>query len=371
MSKHLTENTDSKKTEKTPYSHCLNCGTELNGKYCHECGQEASDPTPSVGGFIIEYLSNAFLWDQKLLPTLWKLVSKPGFLTNSYNSGKFVAYEHPIKLNMFILFVFITLFLLFSDTDKMKDSVHKLTTSEEVFPSLAMSFLSEDAEYSDKMKSSSRDTVSLFAPTYIAEAFPEYLTCIKVLEDNEGEAADRWIAALPSVLIEDQVIILNPDSTYHFNPSSELVIETSDLNLMNTIWEEMVNMTTKYFPMLVLFTAPFLSFAVQLVYRKKKLPYINHFIFALHYTAFIELLLTLIYVIHLTYAPADFLMKWVMTIGSLSYLILTTRNVYDKDSWFKAIGKGLIINFTYLMIGFIVFFGIFIASCVVVGDQAG
>ena len=36
-----------KQQSNAPYKHCLNCGTELNGAYCHACGQEASNPTPS------------------------------------------------------------------------------------------------------------------------------------------------------------------------------------------------------------------------------------------------------------------------------------------------------------------------------------
>ena len=35
---------------------CLNCGTELKGEYCHECGQQKKRGDSSVLGFILEYL---------------------------------------------------------------------------------------------------------------------------------------------------------------------------------------------------------------------------------------------------------------------------------------------------------------------------
>ena len=35
-------------TTKLPYEHCLNCGTELKGLYCHSCGQEAVNKTPTL-----------------------------------------------------------------------------------------------------------------------------------------------------------------------------------------------------------------------------------------------------------------------------------------------------------------------------------
>ena len=36
------QNSNIEKTPNSlPYKHCLNCGTELNGMYCHVCGQQA------------------------------------------------------------------------------------------------------------------------------------------------------------------------------------------------------------------------------------------------------------------------------------------------------------------------------------------
>ncbi len=43
------------------YKQCLNCGTNLQSKYCQKCGQHASNPTPNVWEFIFEYMNNAFL----------------------------------------------------------------------------------------------------------------------------------------------------------------------------------------------------------------------------------------------------------------------------------------------------------------------
>ena len=94
-----------------PYKHCLNCGTELQGKYCHKCGQQVTSKTLKLKDFLIEYANNAFIWDSQCLRTLWNLIRRPGHLTVEYLNGKFVSQEHPLKLNMFLLFVFISLFL--------------------------------------------------------------------------------------------------------------------------------------------------------------------------------------------------------------------------------------------------------------------
>ncbi|MBQ2011487.1 MAG: DUF3667 domain-containing protein, partial [Bacteroidaceae bacterium] len=112
MEEQSTENIQEKGV--APYEKCLNCGTKLQGMYCHKCGQHASNPTPKVWEFILEYMNNAFIWDQNFFSTIWQLLRRPGYLTKVFNAGKFVAYENPLKLNMFFLFVFVSMFLLFS-----------------------------------------------------------------------------------------------------------------------------------------------------------------------------------------------------------------------------------------------------------------
>ena len=39
---------------------CRNCGAELHGQYCHECGQKFSRTEYTMKGFVLEYLKNAY-----------------------------------------------------------------------------------------------------------------------------------------------------------------------------------------------------------------------------------------------------------------------------------------------------------------------
>jgi hypothetical protein len=138
------------------------------------------------------------------------------------------------------------------------------------------------------------------------------------------------------------------------------------LELVNSIFEEMVELITQYFPMLVLFTAPFLSMALSFVQRKSRLPRIHHFIFALHYIAFLEFLMICIFLLHLTVSPPMGLLEGIMTIGSCLYLTIAFRKVYDISNWVKAILKALFICLVYLIIGLFVFIGIFLAACIII-----
>ena len=132
MEKNKLNSKSENKQNNLPYTHCLNCGAELQGMYCHVCGQQATSKTPTVGEFFLEYINNAFIWDSQFLKTFWILIRRPGHLTNEFLAGKFTSQEHPLKLNMFLLFIFITLFVFFASADKMTDSMHSITNEKKL-----------------------------------------------------------------------------------------------------------------------------------------------------------------------------------------------------------------------------------------------
>ena len=202
-----------------PYKQCLNCGTDLQGVYCHKCGQQASNPTPKVWEFIQEYMSNAFIWDTKCLVTIWQLIRRPGYLTNVFNAGRFVTYENPFKLNMFFLFVFVTLFLLFSDMQKAND----LTRNEFVRPYLSLKALNENVDYKAKMEASERDTIQLALPLPYAKEFPEIVTTIRAVTDYDGEKLDTLVVSIPKVLIQDGIILYNGSAVYNFADKNDII----------------------------------------------------------------------------------------------------------------------------------------------------
>jgi hypothetical protein len=349
-----------------PNKQCMNCGTELIGMYCHVCGQEVVNSTHTVKGFIMEYIGNAYNWDSKFFHTIWSLIRRPGHLTNEFISGKFISHEHPLKLNMFLLFIFITLFVLFAGEQEMADSVLNLTNDERVLPGLQMDLLMKDDEYAKKLLESPRDTIRLHAPLFLIKNLPQIFSNLETIEDTKGETLDKWVAVIPHALIEDEYIVIGENGYYHFN--TEIELGRNELDMVNTLWNEMVGIISQYFPMLLLLTTPFLSFSLSLVQRKSKIPRLNHFIFALHYTAFIEFLIICIYIIHLTLAPPTIIFEYALMIGSCTYLAIAYRRVYAISSWWKTIAKTLIISLNYLLILLLILSVIFIIACALIAD---
>jgi hypothetical protein len=92
---------------------CLNCNTELNGRYCHVCGQENLEPKESFWHLTTHFVYDVTHFDGKFFSTLKYLLFKPGFLPLEYSRGKRQSYLHPIRMYVFTSAIFFVIFLSF------------------------------------------------------------------------------------------------------------------------------------------------------------------------------------------------------------------------------------------------------------------
>ncbi len=89
---------------------CLNCKTELQGRYCHVCGQENIEPKETLWGLISHFFYDITHFDGKFFSTTKFLVTRPGFLSTEYVSGRRSAYLHPIRMYVFSSAIFFLIF---------------------------------------------------------------------------------------------------------------------------------------------------------------------------------------------------------------------------------------------------------------------
>src|SRR5216117_3852593 len=89
-------------------THCENCGAQLQGHYCAQCGQAAVDYRRSFRYVIADVLDSFLNWDSKFFTTIALLILKPWRLTNEFLAGKRVRYVNPLRLYLLasILFFF-------------------------------------------------------------------------------------------------------------------------------------------------------------------------------------------------------------------------------------------------------------------------
>src|SRR6266480_2697543 len=97
-----------RRTQHRPFTHCENCGTQLRGHWCAQCGQPAIDYRRSFRYVIADLLDEFLNWDSKFFATIGLLIVRPWKLTNQFLAGHRVRYVHPLRLYLLasILFFF-------------------------------------------------------------------------------------------------------------------------------------------------------------------------------------------------------------------------------------------------------------------------
>lgn len=102
-----------------PLGACRNCATPLvpGGHFCTHCGQETSLHPPSALEFLHEFVGHYIALEGKLWRTLGLLVFKPGSLTREYIEGRKQRYVLPLRLYLTasLLFFVIVKFVGFGD----------------------------------------------------------------------------------------------------------------------------------------------------------------------------------------------------------------------------------------------------------------
>ena len=259
--------------------------------------------------------------------------------------------------------MFLTLFVFFASDQRINNTMQEIANNEMMFATLQMDEISNDEVYIEKIKASSCDTVKILAPISIAEKHPTIIKVHKVIHDTEGKSLDQWIAIIPHVLIAEEIIKPSNDGCYRFNTKAGVAAE--DLELFRAVWEEMSTFSLQYFPVIMLLTAPFLAFSLRVVQRKRKRSYFTHFIFSMHYIAFVDLMIIVIYLFYLVMHPSLTLLNVIFTAFSCIYFARAFHAVYET-SWFRSITKAFLSSAIYYVICLSIFLAIFITACVVV-----
>ena len=100
-----------RKNPPPPLTHCENCGAQLSGKYCAQCGQPAIDYRRSFRHVIVDVLDSFLNWDSKFVATIGWLVLCPWRLTNEFLGGRRVRYLHPLRLYLLASILFFSLLI--------------------------------------------------------------------------------------------------------------------------------------------------------------------------------------------------------------------------------------------------------------------
>lgn len=91
---------------------CQNCGTPLQGPFCHHCGQRDVDLRTSFWALFQEWGSNSVRLDSRLLRTLPGFLLHPHRLARAYVDGQRHRYTPPMRLILSCFSIGVVLLLL-------------------------------------------------------------------------------------------------------------------------------------------------------------------------------------------------------------------------------------------------------------------
>jgi hypothetical protein len=335
--------------ERPALTHCENCGAQLRGHWCAQCGQPAIDYRRSFRHVIVDVLDSFLNWDSKFFATLGLLISKPWRLTNEFLGGKRVRYVHPARLYLLasILFFFaVTYWVKSAHLDpknltpqaraEIEADLEKKTLTPEQRANVEKALKILPPETADKIEQAiKRKETPAEAPK--TEDVPD--------KRPEAKKPDRPLLELDST---DSASPPNRFEKWIEGRAKEKLGERgTNLQLF------LITMTSNL-PYMVLCCIPLFAFVLKILYLRKRVFYIDHLVYALHIHtfAYLAVMLIVLATLGLNRTVPRVLAGWIVgllwTIFAVQ-IFLSIRRVY-RQGWFMTVFKFLVGGFIYLIV---------------------
>src|SRR5215469_2322812 len=340
-----------------PLTHCENCGAELQGHWCSQCGQPAIEYRRSFRHVVSDLLNEFLNWDSKFFTTIALLILKPWRLTNEFLAGKRVRYANPLRLYLLasILFFFAVNYgakRINIDPSKIgaKDRAELQSDLKNTdLPPQAREKIEEFLrESSPSPAPSPLTSASSPAPAAVSPS-PKTDTTPPRAESESNEQKKEYgkINERPFVVFDEG------KSTTPF----ERWIEARAKEKMGEHGTKMGLFIATLFsnlPYMMLCCIPLFAFVLKILYIRRRIFYIDHLIYALHiHTLFYTgIMLIVLATIGLTRVIPDAITGLLITlfwIAFVTQIFLSIRYVY-RQGWFFSIFKFLFGGFVYLMV---------------------
>jgi len=360
---------------------CLNCGTELNGKYCHQCGQENLQIKESFGHMITHAVSDYFHFDHQFFHTLKPLFFTPGKLTNEYMAGRRVQYLHPVKMYIFISLVYFV--LLFSHSSEEKTKKKGLDKDAKTEIAAAADAVKNNPSLTPEQK---EEILSKFAPEIPdngGKADTSVFKSIKVRTGKNGKTDTTLVFDKFTVKrnnkgeldttytydgLSDFVIASTKDTTYqqYLTAQQKLPVNKRD-NFLEQYWnrklyawkekggensKKMIEEGVKHnAPKMMFLLLPLFALMLKISFYKNKKFYVEHLIFSFHYHCFMFLFLIVLMIVKKIiphdWTKVDHYLDVIGFFGIIWYLYRSLRVVYHRGV-LRTVSKTTGLIFSYL-----------------------
>ncbi len=324
-----------KKDEPPRFTHCEDCGAELHGRYCSQCGQVAVDYHRSFRHVLADVAESFLNWDSKFTKTIGFLLISPGWLTNQFVAGRRTRYLHPLRVYLLVSIVFF-LCARFVPFQVKPPDVAKMTATERAqveqamqdpgIPEAVREQVLRSLAEQKKKEAVKGGALTTPAPTPSPPPFPEKVEIFGSKKDG---------ASPPSWLKQRVREKIGPHGS-----NVELVGKTLRDNIST----------------MMLFCIPLFALVLKILYLRQGRYYIEHLVYALHIHAFfyIAILVTVFSgMAAKRWVPAlEGPLLWIMVLAIVVQVFRSIRQVYGQ-SWPMTTFKfffGAVIYFFVLVI---------------------
>jgi len=330
-----------RKTQRTPLTHCENCGTQLQGHWCAQCGQPAIDYRRSFRHVIADLLNEFLNWDSKFFATIGLLVVRPWKLTNEFLAGHRVRYVHPLRLYLLASILFF--FAVNYGARGLNFEPGKLSPKDRA--ELEADLKKEDLPPAAREK----------LEALLREPSPSPAPLLQTTTPSPSPApkTDKQKQEFGKVDERPFVVFDQAKSTTPF----ESWIEARAKEKMGEHGTKMGLFISTLFsnlPYMMLACVPLFACVLKILYVRCRIFYIDHLIYALHIHtfAYLGIVLIVLATIGLNRIAPGPVAGWIIALLWLTFLVqifLSIRRVY-RQGWFISIFKFLFGGSVYLIV---------------------
>ncbi|MCC7029711.1 MAG: DUF3667 domain-containing protein [Chitinophagaceae bacterium] len=315
---------------------CLNCGYELSGPFCSQCGQKVLLHKDSFWHLLVHFVSDYFHYDGKFAQTVKALFSMPGKITGDFTAGKRSRFLNPIQLYLFVSAIFLFVFTKYIFT--VSSSCHSMEEVYERYPIIK-------AEQ-QKTFDTSKYVHNPFGFTIDKRGFQVNNKVYTLRQYDSIEAS------LPANQREGGLHRSFHRKLLKINDKAVIIDDISSVQYPRAIYSSL--------PKALFILLPIFAFLLKLFFRRR--PYADHIIFSLHFHTMVFLMLT---VFMLTGYAVDFahfdMIGLLMLCAIVVYLYIALFH-YTGQKWLPLTLKFIALGATYTFILLMSAFAILILS---------
>jgi hypothetical protein len=316
---------------------CLNCRGHVEDRYCTHCGQENIEVKESVKHLTSHFFADLTHYDSKLLTTLKDLILKPGFLTHEYLTGRRTRYLHPVRMYVFVSFLYFFVSLSFNHVEERENkaivTIASKTARKQIIDSLKTALLLNKRNPKDSVIESVLASIA-------ADSLPDKdLFIIFNISSRDLVVFDSLQHLLP---YNKRATGLKPWLYNHWLKTYRLYGQKGSVLLVR-------NRTEHLIPKLMFFLLPIFAWLLYVFHDRRKYFFVDHLIFSLHFHTAVFMIFLIFYVTNLVFPSLTKNFNGVEYILALVYLGIALNNTYKQSVWVM-IAKEIV-----LIIGYIFF----------------